>query len=35
MTREARNARLIESEESEESRIDDPYIWASYIHMEI
>jgi len=32
-TREARDARLIETEESEESRIGDPFIWAAYIHM--
>ncbi|KAF8534365.1 CHAT domain-containing protein [Trichophaea hybrida] len=35
MTREARDARLIENEESEENRIGDPYIWAAYIHMGI
>jgi hypothetical protein len=35
MTREVRDARLIESEESEESRIGDPYIWAAYIHLGI
>jgi CHAT domain-containing protein len=35
MTREARNARLIESDESEESRISDSYIWATYIHLGI
>lgn len=35
MTREARNALLIESDESEESRIGDPYIWAAYIHLGI
>jgi len=33
--RDARNARLIESEEGSESMIDDPLIWAAYIHMGI
>jgi hypothetical protein len=35
MTREARDARLIENEESDENRIGDPFIWAAYIHMGI
>ncbi|KAF8542386.1 CHAT domain-containing protein [Trichophaea hybrida] len=34
-TREARNARLIESEETQDNMIRDPYIWAAYIHMGI
>jgi len=33
MTRESRNARLIETEETQESMIGDPFIWAAYIHM--
>jgi len=33
--RDARNARLIESEDGSESMIDDPLIWAAYIHMGI
>jgi CHAT domain-containing protein len=32
-TGEVRNARLIHTEESMESRIGDPFIWAAYIHM--
>ena len=35
MNRDARNARLIETEESLETRIGDPFIWAAYIHMGI
>jgi CHAT domain-containing protein len=35
MTREARDARLIENEESEDKKIGDPFIWAAYIHMGI
>jgi CHAT domain-containing protein len=34
-TREARDARLIEVEESQESRIGDPIVWAAYIHIGI
>jgi len=34
-TREARDARLIEVEESQESRIGDPIVWATYIHIGI
>jgi hypothetical protein len=34
-TREARNARLIEDGESEESGISDPFSWAAYVHMGI
>jgi CHAT domain-containing protein len=33
--RDARNARLIESGDGSESMIDDPLIWAAYIHMGI
>jgi len=35
MTREARDARLIETEDTQESNIGDPFIWAAYIHMEV
>jgi CHAT domain-containing protein len=35
MTRDARDARLIENEESEDNKIGDPFIWAAYIHMGI
>jgi len=35
MTREARNARLIEIEETGKNRIGDPLIWVVYIHIGI
>ena len=31
--RAGRNARLIETEETQDNMIRDPYIWAAYIHM--
>jgi CHAT domain-containing protein len=34
-TRDARDARMISDEESDENRIGDPFIWAAYIHMGI
>jgi CHAT domain-containing protein len=35
MTRESRDARLVETDESPENDIGDPFIWAAYIHMGI
>jgi CHAT domain-containing protein len=35
MTRVSRDARLVETDESPENDIGDPFIWAAYIHMGI